>query len=172
MAGIFGFLNNFDSLNPQFIAKTLRDRAKGSFSYPSNSILFDNRRACLGFAAPYTHNSWPLKSRDGNFIFQIFGEIFLPDGSLLSATNFDHNFLYPFNKSPNNFLRSIDGNFVFALYDKVRKQMYLVNDPFGNFPVHYSNNSDLFIFSTQIHAITEVLKQRQWDEQGFSEFIG
>jgi hypothetical protein len=172
MAGIFGFLNRSDSFNPQSLAKTLSDYAKNNFDYPSNYILFDNKRSCLGFAAPFIPDSWPLRSKDDNFIFQLFGEIFLPDGSLLSATNFDHDFLNPFIDSPDNFLKKIDGNFIFALYDKVNKTYYLCNDPFGNFAVHYCNREDLFVFSSQIHGISAACREKQWDKRGWEEYIG
>lgn len=160
MAGIFGFNTQSGSLYPQSVAKILLRCAKYNFEYPSNYLIFDNDMACLGFAHPFSNSSFPLKSKDGNFVFQLFGEIFLPDGSLLSENNFEQDFLYPFIKSKNYFLNSLDGNFIFALYNKLEKSFILCNDPFGNFALHYCYTKNLFIFSSQIYGITEVFKEK------------
>jgi hypothetical protein len=172
MAGIFGFYLKSESLHSLNIVNALIRNAKHHFEYSSNYLIMDNKKVCLGFAHPFLNSSWPVKSRDGNFVFQLFGEIFLPDGSLLSDKNFESAFLLPFIEMKEHFLNSLEGNFIFVLFDEREKSFILANDPFGNFALHYVYNKDLFIFSTQIHGITDVLPEKQWDQQGLDEYLG
>jgi hypothetical protein len=172
MAGIFGFYSHSISFDHKYIADTLLKYAKYNFKFPSKYEIFDNDTACVGFANPFLNSSWPLKSKDENFVFQLFGEIFLPDGSLLSENNFESDFLHPFLESKKDFLTSIDGGFVFAIYNISEKSVIICNDPFSNFALHYCYKKDLFIFSSQIHGITKVFQEKQWDEQGFNEYLG
>ncbi|KAA3611109.1 MAG: hypothetical protein D8M58_14130 [Calditrichaeota bacterium] len=172
MAGIFGFINKSKKYNSEQISEGLKVAATQGFDNPAKSFLSKEKSVGIGFAAPYFNSSWPQTSKNGAYVFQLFGEIFLPDSSLLSEKNFENGFLYPFLKSGKDFLLKLDGAFIFSLYDKNNDEMILCNDPFGNFSLHYYFEQDLFIFSSQIHAITKTLQKKAFDEQGLNEFVG
>ncbi len=172
MAGIFGYQihsNGFDASN---ISHCLIKHARQDFQHPTNHLSLSMEKAGLGFTLPYGEKSWPLKSEDGNYYFQLFGQIILPDGLKLTSKNFQNSFLDPFLKYKNEFLLKLNGAFVFALYDKKQKTFTLVNDPFGNFSLYCFSDHNLTIFSSQIHAITEILNDNQWDTQGLGQYLG
>ena len=172
MAGIFGYKIFSNVFDPSEIKNCLMIRAQQDFQHPAKHISIMPDRAGIGFALPYGDNSWPVKSDDGNFYFQVFGEIILPDGSRLIADNFQTKFLKPFLNSGKEFLRKLTGAYVFALYDQKNKTFTLINDPFGNFSLYYFSDNRLTIFSSQLHAITEILKDNQWDAKGFGQYLG
>lgn len=172
MADIFGFLQFSPLLDARASCLKLQKSAQQGFRHPANYYLHEGGMVCLGFALPFVERRWPLISKDGNYILQVFGEIILPDGSLLNPENFDHSFLTPFIQSEKLFLKQLDGAFIFALYSKKENQFTLVNDPFGNLALHYSYQKNGFVFSAQMNGIRAVLGNCEWDEQGLNEYIG
>jgi hypothetical protein len=172
MAGIFGYKihsNNFDASK---ISKCLIQHAQQDFKHPTNLISIHSKKVGLGFVMPYGDTSWPLKSDDGNYYFQLFGQIILPNETKLTSKNFQNGFLNPFLKSKHEFLLKLQGAFVFTLYDKKAKKFTLVNDPFGNFSLYYFSDKRITIFASQLHAITEIINDKQWNEEGLGQYLG
>ena len=172
MAGIFGFVQFDKVIDGKKSCLKLLQIAQQNFSLPSNYFLDKDESAALGFALPYSSDYWPLTSNNGNYYFQLFGEIILPDGSLLGRANFDDYFLKPFLKDPDYLLTKIEGAFIFALYNKPEKEFTIVSDTFGNFSLHYSSGQNLFVFSSQMHGIIKVLGKSEWDSKGLNQFLG
>ncbi len=172
MAGIFAYCIHSNAYQPQVVLQILKDHAKQGFDHETDFVTDAEGKAGLGFAAPVLHVFGPCKSRDGRFLLQGFGDIFLPGGALLNQANFETNFLPAFLQSKNAFLQRLDGGFVFALYDKKEHTFTLCNDPFGNFALYYYHDERLFLCASQIHAITDVLKEQKWDEKGFHQYLG
>lgn len=172
MAGIFGFLQFDKVIDGERSCLTLLQTAKQNFSHPSNYFLEKDKNSALGYSLPYIQGNWPLTSNDGNYYFQLFGEIILPDGSLLDQNNFDDYFLKPFLKDPENLLNMIDGAFIFALYNKPEKEFTIVSDTFGNFSLHYIFKQNLFVFSSQMQGIIKILGNSEWDSKGLNQFLG
>ena len=100
MAGIFGYIFYSNEFDVPKISKCLIKHAQLNFQHPVNNISLDFEKTGLGFVLPYGVPSWPLKSKNGNYYFQLFGQIILPNGSKLSAKNFQKDFLimFHFNK--------------------------------------------------------------------------
>jgi len=172
MAGIFGFEIYKDKYNPISITKTLLNGAKQNFNHISDIKYLLPGKAALGFAMPYGNSFWPLKSRDGRYYFQLFGEIILPNGKRLDHINFQDNFLIPYLKSPDDFLHQLKGAFVFILFDKQNYTFTLINDPFGNFSLYYYIDREILLISSQLHSIRNILKMKQWDEKGLGQYLG
>jgi len=171
MAGIFGLLNKNKEYDFENVLSVLKKHALLDFQYSSHGYIHNNGDAGIGCAAPFLSENWPVKSKKDQYVFQLFGEIYLPDGSLLTPGKFEL-FLELFLKDKHGLMRKIDGAYVFCLYDTINKRFYICNDPFGNFSIYYFNSPDIFIFSTQIHGIYNSIKERYWDEQGFNEYLG
>ena len=172
MAGIFGYHIKTKEFDITQIKNCLIKHAQQEFNHPTNMFSSNDRHSGLGFALPYADSSWPLTSEDGNYYFQLFGQIILPDGSKLTGKNFNNKFLKPFLISRNNFLHQLDGAYVFVIYNLKTKTFTLVNDPFGNFSLYYFSDDKLTIFSSQLNAITEIIKKNQWDVKGFGQYLG
>lgn len=170
MAGIFGYCA--DKLNAKETINTFYIHAQLNFNHPSNFKIIDNGVAGMGFAAQFYNKGWPVISKCGDYYFQYFGKIYLPGDIILNEYNFDNFFLKPFLNNQNDFLLKLDGSFIFALYDKKNKKFIICNDPFGNFALYYYTNNSTFIFSTQIHSLTEIIKTKDFNDNGFYQYLG
>ena len=93
MAGIFSYQNHLNIFDASKISNCLIQHAQQDFQHPVNIISLDSEKTGLGFAMPYGDKSWPLESENGNYYLQLFGQIILPNGSKLSAKNFQKDFL-------------------------------------------------------------------------------
>jgi len=171
MAGIFGFINKSNKYDSEIIVDYLKRNAQQGFQHSTNHIITNKNTVGLGYASPFFDKSWPIKSKDENYIFQYFGEIYLANESPLTTFNFEEEFLKPFLIDRNKFLLTIDGAFVFALYDRRNNSFTLCNDPFGSFALYYYSNNDL-IFSSQLHSITDIIGKKEFDQSGIYEFLG
>ena len=118
MAGIFGFLLKNDRYHSGNISKKLLQHAKFNFNFQSDCYIDDSGKAGLGFAFPNPGSKYPFVSQDKNYIFQPFGEIYLPDFSRLSELNFEDQFLHYYLKLGNDFIRQLRGSFIFSLFIK------------------------------------------------------
>jgi hypothetical protein len=170
MAGIFGYISKTSHFNVIDIIHKLRFKAEEKCDLKSGYLSFDNNRVCLGWASPNQNAIY--RSADKNYTLQLFGEVYLPDGNLLSETNFENGFLKPFLEIESKFLVKLNGAFLLSLYNKSANTIKLINDPFGNFSLYYLHHTDIFIFSSQIHGIVEAIQEKSWDNEGLKQLIG
>ena len=54
-----------------------------------------------------------------------------------------------------NMLRKIEGMFSFLIFNQKEKKVYLARDPFGQKPLYYFNQNNIFIASSEIKSIVE-----------------
>jgi asparagine synthase (glutamine-hydrolysing) len=55
-----------------------------------------------------------------------------------------------------DFVSSLNGSFVFAIFDKEKDKLILVNDKYGMRPIYYYKDSHKFVFASEIKAIIKV----------------
>lgn len=62
-----------------------------------------------------------------------------------------------YNKSKKiDFLDSLDGEYVFLIYDKALKKVFVVSDIFGTKPMYYAKNNSKFAFSSNKSSIVSL----------------
>lgn len=112
----------------------------------------------------------PFTSEDGSKMLFFNGEIFnfrelrsdLEKKGAVFRTDCDTEvLLYGFEYGGDDFLRTINGFFAFCFIDIRKKTITIARDGFGVKPLFFSNNSDGFIFSSELRAVLEAQKQRQ-----------
>ena len=59
-----------------------------------------------------------------------------------------------------SFIKELEGTFSFALWDGVQKRLYLGKDRYGAKPLLYAKTSDGFLFSSEIKALKEGMKDQ------------
>lgn len=54
----------------------------------------------------------------------------------------------------------LDGMFVFSIYDKILKKIFIARDFFGEKPLYFSHNKDRFIWASELKSILKVLPSK------------
>ena len=170
MCGITGFVN-FDNVNNyQNVLKEMANSIE--FRGPDNTNFYfdqENQVALghnrLSIIDLNERSNQPLKSNNGKYIILFNGEIYnfrLLKKKIETEKNFsnwktesDTEILIEgislFGLS--DFLDLLEGMFAFALYDTIKKKIFLVRDRFGEKPLYYYHNSKDFIFTSDLRSL-------------------
>ncbi|HEV7518310.1 MAG TPA: asparagine synthase (glutamine-hydrolyzing), partial [Thermoanaerobaculia bacterium] len=106
----------------------------------------------------------PIYNEDKSVVVLCNGEIYnfpalrreLEERGHVFATNSDVEVLvHLYEESGCDFLARLNGQFAFALYDRVKKVLFLGRDPFGVVPLYYATVDGLFFFGSEIKALLE-----------------
>ncbi|MCK4558254.1 MAG: hypothetical protein KAV45_00620 [Calditrichia bacterium] len=73
-------------------------------------------------------------------------------------------------KNGPEFLARVEGAYLLAIYDYLRDELSIMNDPFGSLPLNYYLNKNELIFSSQIQSIQSLISTRL-DESAFAEHL-
>jgi len=69
-------------------------------------------------------------------------------------------------------LARFNGMFAFAIWDKIRHELFIARDRYGIKPLYWSQSGNVFAFGSEIKAITaHPAFQREIDEQGLFEYF-
>ena len=111
----------------------------------------------------------PFLSQSGRYVIVFNGEIY--NHRLLRkdlSKSSKGNFFWKGNSDTETLLACIEtwglnsaldkfaGMFSFALWDRKKRSIYLVRDRFGEKPLYYGIQNNLFLFSSEIKAFKEV----------------
>lgn len=61
--------------------------------------------------------------------------------------------LYSYMEYGSEFVKKLNGSFIFAIYDFNKDKIIIVNDRYGSRPFYYTVNDNVFLFSSEIKAI-------------------
>lgn len=122
--------------------------------------------------------SQPMASFDGKLIIVFNGEIynFKELKKELSGYPFKTNsdtevILAAYQKWGKNCIKKFNGIFAFAIWDKIKKELFIARDHIGVKPLYYFWDGDKFIFSSEIKAILEHNLPRRLDLAGFNHYL-
>lgn len=149
--------------------------AEGSFTV--DHILLGHRR--LSIIDPNPHSNQPFKSHDGRYVLVFNGEIynykaikaglnqyaFLTDGDTEVV-------LAAFIQYGEDCVKHFNGMFAFAIWDSVKKELFLARDRMGIKPLYYVLTNDLIIFSSSVKAILATnLIERKLSSSGLVDYL-
>jgi len=154
MSGICGFLGNGNNLLLKEMLKIIYHRGG-----KENFFMFDN--CGLGVTTIPTDNSLAFGFNDDKSICIVLdGELYNKERLVgLINERFDVNHIsdpetlcFLYEKYGLGFIDKIAGPFAFALWDIPKKLLVLSRDRFGEKPICYYNNEDIFLFSSEIKS--------------------
>ena len=157
---------------------------------PDDSGIWKDEKSSLGFAhrrlsiLDLTQNgSQPMLSADGRYVICFNGEIYNHldlrkkiekkddiewRGTSDTETLIEHIKLFGLSET----LKEVSGMFVFALYDKEHKTLYLARDRFGEKPLYYGWNGDSFFFSSELKAISKLsIFNKKLSKLGLNQYL-
>lgn len=114
----------------------------------------------------------PMQDSDGAIAYN--GEVYnhadlhLP-GTIYHTTSDTEVVLKGMNQRGVDFLRDADGMYAFAHFDKTRRKLTLVRDPYGIKPVYYVANAKVFAFSSTLPALM-VFSEKRINRQGYLQY--
>lgn len=102
----------------------------------------------------------PMRSPDGRFAISYNGEVYNYRDLIhrralthLRTTSDTEVILSLFSELGSECLRELNGMFAFAVYDRLRKKLWLVRDRFGIKPLYYSLSGDSLHFASEMKSI-------------------
>lgn len=172
MCGIAGFYNKTgNSRNNLSLVKVMVERMK--HRGPDSEGFFSDSRVQFGMCRlsviDLETGNQPIYSSNDRVIVIMNGEIYnfkeirqeyLTRGYRFK-TKCDTEVILPLYLNDSlNFVNKINGMFAFALYDKLDNTLLLARDRLGIKPLFYYNDSDNFIFSSELYPLAAILKNK------------
>ncbi len=124
--------------------------------------------------------SQPMISKNGRFAITFNGEIYnykelrnnlKKSGFPLSSDSDTEVILAMFELEGIQCIAKFRGMFAFAIYDVLKKELFLVRDRLGIKPVFYSHTPDELIFASEIKAIAGVSANLTFNRNSFWGFL-
>jgi asparagine synthase (glutamine-hydrolysing) len=123
----------------------------------------------------------PIFNEDGSLVLICNGEIYNHDELRRGLRQRGHAFrtnsdvevlLHLYEEEGEDFLNKLNGQFAFALYDRVRRRLFLARDHFGINPLYYTTADGMFIFGSEIKSILQhPLVERRVDLTGLDQIV-
>ncbi len=163
ITGIVSFNEKGNSLLP-LIHSSIKTLAKRG---PDSNGVFFNRNIAIGHTRLKIIDisdkaSQPMSDSTGRFTIVFNGEIYnfreqrkiLESKGIIFRSNSDTEVLLQlYIQEKEKCLDKLEGDFAFAIYDKIEETLFLARDRFGVKPLLYYLNNEIFIFASEMKAI-------------------
>lgn len=184
MCGICGIFNlNGEPVSPVLLRKMTDAIAHrgpdGEGFYTDSFIGLGHRRLAIIDLSPAGHQ--PMLSRDGQFAITYNGEIYNFQEIRVELESLGHQFrsrtdsevvLNAYVEWGPECVKSFNGMFAFAIWDKTKQELFLARDRYGIKPLYYTFAGDYFIFaSEQKGIITHPAVKKEIDLEALLEYF-
>ncbi len=104
----------------------------------------------------------PIFNEDKSLCIFFYGKIYdyYEEMENLELKGFNFKFkndaqfcLYSYMEYGSDFVKRLNGSFVFAIYDFKNKKIIIANDRYGLRPLYYTEDDDILLFSSEIKSI-------------------
>lgn len=186
MCGILGSINAYERINSiKFLDILNKFKHRGPDQYGTklfcNNLIIGHNR--LSIQDLSENGKQPMASKSKRYHIVFNGEIYnanslaqryLKHYTRQSST--DTEIILALLETYNDVklvLRMLEGMFAFAIYDEFTNRLHLARDPFGEKPLFYSHDAKnlQFHFSSSIHAVSELTKQRNYDQKAIIDYL-
>lgn len=182
MCGIAGYFDKYQNSDPLVLTGMLtRIKHRGP---DESGIFIDNN---FGFGSvrlsiiDIETGQQPLPNIDNSLWIAFNGEIFNYIELRKELEEKGHRFrtqgdteviVHLYQEYGEDSLAKLNGQFVFAIWDKNKKEVFLARDRIGIRPLFYYHSADLFVFGSEVKSIFEHKKvERKISEKGISEIF-
>lgn len=188
MCGISGIISRKKIEDHEIISITQALRHRGPDA--ENTFISDDQYIALG------HNrlsiidlssvaNQPMVSSDGRFVIVFNGEIYNfknirseieKDHPLIrfKTTSDTEVILWAFRLWGENMVKRLQGMFALAIYDNLKKTVFLLRDRMGKKPLYYFHNYEYFIFASEMKALLKhpaLVHHKEIDQEAVHEFL-
>ncbi|QXU43267.1 asparagine synthase (glutamine-hydrolyzing) [Pedobacter sp. D749] len=152
---------------------------------PDDESFFFDKNCGLGFKRlsiiDIKHGQQPFRSSDGSVILICNGEIFnykeLRNELTLKGYEFKSDcdvevILHAYLEYGTRFIKRLNGQFAFVIYDSRNRSLLLARDHFGICPLFYASIGDCLIFGSEIKALLKFpALKREVDLNGLDQIL-
>lgn len=184
MCGISGIIKtNYAEVNISelgILDQFLQERGPdNSGVWTEKNVGFSHTRLSIIDLDPSANQ--PMLTEDENYIITFNGEIY--NFQALRETLHKKGFSFQTNSDTEVLLKGyqywgleelltlIEGMFAFAIYDKKKNEVFFVRDRFGQKPLYYYYDNDIFIFSSDIRSIWKFIPKLSIDYASMDYYL-
>ena len=176
MCGIAGFVGEGSRADLESMINSLRHRGPDDSSHyldEQNRVFFGFRRLSIFDIAG---GRQPMINENGNIVVVFNGEIYnqhelrgelIERGHRFSTSHSDTEVIvHGYEEWGENLPLRLNGMFAFAVYDKVRRSLFLARDRFGEKPLYFTARPGAFVFASELsslvthHCVSRVISSR------------
>ncbi len=184
MCGIAGILNLDGGPVSSIVLKKMADAIAhrgpdSEGSYIDGNCGLAHRRLAIIDLSPAGHQ--PMTTADGRYVITYNGEIFNFQelrvelealGWVFHSRTDTEVALKAFAQWGVDAVRRFNGQFAFAVWDKMERSLFLARDRYGIKPLYYRRCGDIFLFGSEIKALTSHPACRtELDKEGLLEYL-
>lgn len=165
MCGIAGILNLDGAPVAPVLLRRMTDAIAhrgpdGEGYYVDGALGLGHRRLAIIDLSPAGHQ--PMLTADGHYALSYNGEIYNFQELRLELEALGHQFrsrtdsevlLHAFTQWGPDALKRFNGMFAFAIWDKVKRQLFLARDRYGIKPLYYAFAGNTLLFGSEVKAI-------------------
>lgn len=185
MCGIVGILNKRQdefSVDPGAI---LRMRDIITFRGPDDKGLYSDSSISLGHRRlsiiDLSTGHQPMSNEDGTIWIVFNGEVFnfkslrdtlIQKGHKFKTASDTETILHLYEENGADCVKSLNGMFAFAIWDKTRDRLFLARDRMGVKPLYYADTPAALAFSSEIKSLhASGLIRAECDESSVLEYL-
>ena len=164
MCGICGFIGNGNLSDLERMNQRLSHRGpddEGVWHQSDTGVYLGHKRLSI---IDLTGGTQPMVSRDGRFVVIYNGEIYNHIHLRHELEKLGHRFftdhsdtevlIHGYEEWGCDMLQKLNGMWAFAIYDGLKKELFLSRDRFGKKPLFYFCGNGTFGFASELHALT------------------
>ena len=184
MCGIVGVFNLNGETVSQVVLRKMTDSIEhrgpdGEGFFIDSFVGLGHRRLAIIDLSPAGHQ--PMATEDGNYIIAYNGEVYNFRELRIELESYGHKFrsktdseviLYAYAQWGAECLKCFNGMFAFAIWDKMRQELFIARDRYGIKPLYYTIVGSTLIFASEQKAIiTHPIVRREIDMEGLLEYF-
>lgn len=178
MCGIIGAFGHLDNYSEKDLRCIHHRGPDDSGTYHADNLFLGHVRLAIQDVSELGHQ--PMISEDGRYCLVFNGEIYnhiqlrkvlRRSSSDFKSSSDTETLLYGLIETGDEFIRLLNGIFAFAFYDSLKQELLLARDPFGVKPLYYFLNERLFVFSSELKAITPFLETKTIDIDSIKDYL-
>lgn len=184
MCGIAGIFNLNGEPVSQVVLRKMTDAIAhrgpdGEGFYIDSFVGLGHRRLAIIDLSPAGHQ--PMSTEDGNHIITYNGEVYNFQELRIELESLGYKFrsktdtevvLHAYVQWGVECVKRFNGMFAFAIWDRIRQELFLARDRYGIKPLYYTFVGSVFIFASEQKAIiTHPAVRREIDLEGLVEYF-
>lgn len=183
MCGVAGFVHLDGDAASAATLKRMTDAIAhrgpdGEGAFVEGPAAIGHRRLAIIDLSPAGQQ--PMHSRDGRYVLSYNGEVFnfqalrreLETAGFQFTSRTDSEVvLHAFEHWGAACLNKFNGMFAFAIWDRMKRSLFLARDRYGVKPMYYAHSGGTFVFGSEVKAILEAGVTRSLDVEALLEYF-